>query len=108
LLAVEGIPIAGSYICPHAPWDHCQCRKPSTVLVLQAAAEHAVELNQSFMIGDKKSDIDLGRAAGCRTILYATAETKDNAGAAPDYRAASWHEIAHWIGLVTRTSVREG
>ena len=34
------------------------------------------------MISDENHDIDLGRAAGCRTILYATAETKDNAGAA--------------------------
>lgn len=96
LLAAEGVPIAGSYICPHAPWDHCACRKPSTVLLRQAADEHAVDCTRSFMIGDKKSDIDPGRAAGCRTILYATVDTRDNAGAAPDYRAAAWPEIVAW------------
>ena len=48
------------------------------------------------MFGDKKTDIDLGRAAGCRTILYGAGETRDNAGAAPDFRSASWTEIAAW------------
>jgi D-glycero-D-manno-heptose 1,7-bisphosphate phosphatase len=96
LLAAEGIPITDSYICPHAPWEYCQCRKPSTMLLEQAAAEHAIDFSGSFMIGDKKSDIDLGRAAGCRTVLYVTGETKDNAGAAPDFRSASWIEIAAW------------
>ncbi len=70
LLAAEGIPIAGSYICPHAPWDHCQCRKPSPVLMQQAAAEHAIDFTQSFMIGDKQTDVDVGKAVGCRTALY--------------------------------------
>jgi histidinol-phosphate phosphatase family protein len=99
LLAAEGVPIAGSYICPHAPWDLCTCRKPSLVLLEQAAADHDIDCTQSFMIGDKKTDIDLGRAAGCRTILYATGETHDNSGAAPDFRSASWPEIEEWIEL---------
>jgi histidinol-phosphate phosphatase family protein len=97
LLAAGGIPIAGSYICPHAPWDHCACRKPSTLLLRQAVGEHGIECGESFMIGDKKTDVDLGRAAGCRTVLYAQADTKDNAGAAPDLRSASWREIVDWI-----------
>jgi histidinol-phosphate phosphatase family protein len=97
LLASEGVPIAGSYICPHAPWDHCACRKPSPVLLQQAAAEHNIDCTQSFMIGDKKTDIDLGQTAGCRTVLYATGETRDNAGAVPDFRSASWPDIAAWL-----------
>jgi D-glycero-D-manno-heptose 1,7-bisphosphate phosphatase len=95
LLAVKGITIDGSYICPHAPWENCECRKPSTLLLRQAAADHALDCSRSFMIGDKKSDIDLGHAAGCRTILYG--HSKDGAGAAPDYRADNWKEIADWI-----------
>ena len=96
LLGEEGIPIAGSYLCPHAPWDGCECRKPSPVLLRKAAAEHGIEYARSVMIGDKKSDVDLGRAAGCRTVLYAARENEDNAGAVPDYRSASWREIADW------------
>jgi D-glycero-D-manno-heptose 1,7-bisphosphate phosphatase len=97
LLLLEGIPITGSYICPHAPWDHCQCRKPSPDLVRQAANEHGIDFAKSFVVGDKKSDVDLGRAVGCRTALYGTRANKDNEGAAPDYRSNSWQEVANWI-----------
>ena len=97
LLAAAGVPILGSYICPHAPWDECECRKPSPLLLRNAAAEHAIDFAQSFMAGDKKSDVDLGRAAGCRTVLYAIKDTKDNAGAQPDLRSGDWLEIAAWI-----------
>jgi D-glycero-D-manno-heptose 1,7-bisphosphate phosphatase len=97
LLAAEGVPILGSYLCPHAPWDRCECRKPSPLLVRRAAGEHGIEFSESWMIGDKKTDVDLGRVVGCRTILYAVRETKDNAGAEPDYRSDSWAEIADWI-----------
>ncbi len=96
-LAAAGVAVTGSYICPHAPWDACACRKPSPLLLQQAAAEHGIEFSGSFMIGDKKSDLDAGRAAGCRTILYGTRETKDNAGAEPDFRSGDWAEIAGWI-----------
>jgi D-glycero-D-manno-heptose 1,7-bisphosphate phosphatase len=97
LLAAEGVEIAGSYICPHAPWDHCQCRKPSPVLLRQAAVEHGIDFSQSFMIGDKKTDVDLGTATGCRTALYSVEANKDNEAASPDYRSGSWTEIANWI-----------
>jgi D-glycero-D-manno-heptose 1,7-bisphosphate phosphatase len=97
LLAAEGVHVAASYICPHAPWDHCQCRKPSPVLLKQAAADHGIDFAQSFVVGDKKTDVDLGQATGCRTILYAARATKDNAGATPDYQATKWKEIADWI-----------
>jgi histidinol-phosphate phosphatase family protein len=97
LLAEEGIPIAGSYICPHAPWDHCQCRKPSPVLLRQAQTEHPTDFSQSFVIGDKKTDVDLGKATGCRTALYATQVTKDNQGAEPDYQSNDWRKIADWL-----------
>ncbi len=97
LLAAEGIPVTGSYLCPHAPWDQCECRKHSLMLINRAAAEHAIDFSESWMIGDKKTDVDLGRAVGCRTVLYAHRDTKDNAGAAPDYRSGSWPEIAERI-----------
>lgn len=96
-LEAAGVPITESYICPHAPWDGCQCRKPSTLLLERAAAEHAIDFRGSFVIGDKKSDIDLGRAAGCRTILYG-----GNTGVDADFQSANWQEIADWILARTR------
>lgn len=66
LLAAQDTAITASYIRPHAPWEHCACRKPSPLLLRQAAADYAVDFGRSFMIGDKKTDIDLGQSAGCR------------------------------------------
>jgi histidinol-phosphate phosphatase family protein len=97
MLAMANVAITGTYICPHAPWDECQCRKPSPWLLQQAAREHGIDFSQSFMVGDKKSDVDVGRAVGCRTVLYARRETRDNAGAEPDFRCGSWLEIGNWI-----------
>ena len=97
LLAAEGVPIAASYICPHAPWDHCPCRKPSPLLLQRAQAGHAIDFTQSYIVGDKKSDIDLGHHTGCKTILYAVEPTKDNAQANPHFQSNNWSQIADWI-----------
>jgi histidinol-phosphate phosphatase family protein len=97
LLAAQGVNMTGSYICPHAPWEHCQCRKPSPFLLQMAATDHGIDFTRSFVIGDKKADVDLGRGVGCRTVLYGTRDTHDNAGAAPDFRSGSWPEIVDWI-----------
>jgi len=56
------------YYCPHRPDDGCDCRKPGTKLIRQAAREHNIDLGASFMVGDLQMDVDLGRAVGCRTV----------------------------------------
>ncbi len=58
------------YMCPHAPHNNCACRKPQPGLLLQAAADHAIDLSRSIMIGDALTDIAAGQAAGvAHTIL---------------------------------------
>ena len=51
------------------------------------------------MVGDKKTDVDMGRVGGCRSILYANSlyANAGNTEADPDYRASEWREIADWI-----------
>ena len=61
------------YMCPHAPSDNCQCRKPKPGLLLQAAADHNIDLSRSFMIGDALTDLAAGVAANIsHTILLRT------------------------------------
>ena len=72
-LAKEGAWVDAIYYCPHHPDDNCQCRKPEPKLALQAAKDHDIELDSSFVVGDLQMDIDLGKAIGCRTILIGTA-----------------------------------
>ena len=59
--------------CPHAPNEKCTCRKPLPKLGQQLARKHHIDLSHSFMIGDKKSDVEFGHALGCRSILVKTA-----------------------------------
>ena len=57
------------YFCPHHPDDACGCRKPSPRMIQNACAEHGLDPAASFVIGDSGRDIEMGKAAGCRTIL---------------------------------------
>jgi D-glycero-D-manno-heptose 1,7-bisphosphate phosphatase len=88
LLAGEGVKLAGIYACPHVPADACHCRKPGIALVEQAAAELDFNPAQGFVVGDKASDIELGRRLGATTLLVRTgygAETERDGRADPDF-----------------------
>lgn len=80
LLGMEGAYIDALYYCPHHPHKgykgevptlkiDCNCRKPKPGMLLQAAADYNIDLQQSWMIGDGENDILAGQAAGCHTIL---------------------------------------
>ena len=57
------------YFCPHRPDEKCECRKPNPGMLLKAAQEHNIEMNQSFMIGDSLTDIQAAEKAGCKGML---------------------------------------
>jgi D-glycero-D-manno-heptose 1,7-bisphosphate phosphatase len=61
-----------SYFCPDPPDVPSTRRKPAPGMVLEAAAEHDLDLARSFFIGDKSADIECGRRAGTRSILVLT------------------------------------
>ena len=69
-----GVPLAGIYVCPHAPQDACECRKPAQQLMTRAAAELGFDPRDAVVIGDKASDVEFGLRAGARAVLIA-AET---------------------------------
>lgn len=71
-----GVTLAGAYWCPHHPEGivapyarRCACRKPEPGLLLQAARDHAIDLRDSWFVGDILDDIEAGTRAGCRTVL---------------------------------------
>lgn len=72
LLAAEGVALDGTYYCPHAPDDGCECRKPSPTLILRAARDLGIDLSSSYVVGDQPRDVEAGRRAGCRTALIGT------------------------------------
>lgn len=60
------------YFCPHLPTENCQCRKPKTQMIERAREDFAIDLESSWMIGDKKLDIETGFNAGTKTALVFT------------------------------------
>lgn len=78
LLKARGARVDAWYYCPHhitgrAPYNvACDCRKPLPGMLQQAAAEHAIDLSSSWMVGDKIADMEAGLSAGCKTILVLT------------------------------------
>jgi len=81
--AEQGVTIAGVYWCPHHPVHaqgayqrECDCRKPAPGLILQAAAEHGIDLARSWMLGDKAADMQAAAAAGVgRKVLVLSGQS---------------------------------
>ncbi len=65
LLAASGERVDAFYYCTHRPEDGCSCRKPHPELVLRAGRELGVKVEASLMVGDRLSDLECGRRAGC-------------------------------------------
>jgi D-glycero-D-manno-heptose 1,7-bisphosphate phosphatase len=76
LFLAHGFRLAACYWCPHHPEgtvaDYaltCTCRKPMPGMLQVAAAEHGIDLSQSWLVGDILDDVEAGRRAGCKAIL---------------------------------------
>ena len=67
----------GIYFCPHQPGSGCDCRKPKPGMLQRAAREMNIDLANSFMIGDRYLDVDVGHAAGTKSILVKTGNGAD-------------------------------
>ncbi|RME54273.1 D-glycero-beta-D-manno-heptose 1,7-bisphosphate 7-phosphatase [Candidatus Woesearchaeota archaeon] len=99
LFAEEGIRIDDIFYCPHRYEEECNCRKPNTGMLKKAKAKYDIDFSQSWLIGDKTSDIKAGENIGAKTILVLTgAGGKDSRyDIKPDYVAADLLEAAYFI-----------
>ena len=92
------IKIEKTYYCPHRPEDKCECRKPKTKFLDDAEKDFGIDLKKSFVIGDRKSDIELGQNAHCKTILVLTGNgSRIKNDVNPDYVAEDLLDAAKWI-----------
>jgi len=69
LIESGGPPLDCFEVCIHRPEEGCICRKPSPELLRRAAASLKINLGASYMVGDRRIDLEAGRAAGCRGSL---------------------------------------
>lgn len=65
-LGKRRIDVEAVFHCPHTPWAGCRCRKPEPGMILQAARECDLDLTESYLVGDRESDIEAGRRAGVK------------------------------------------
>jgi D-glycero-D-manno-heptose 1,7-bisphosphate phosphatase len=84
-------------VCYHDDADRCFCRKPLPGLLLEAAKTFAVDLTESFMIGDRWKDIEAGDRAGCKTIWINRNYNEKRPEKTPHFEAKNLSEAAAWI-----------
>ncbi len=72
LITAAGGSLAGIFFCPHAPDQHCDCRKPLPGLIHQIEAALGVSAEGAVLVGDSLRDLEAGQAAGCEPLLVKT------------------------------------
>jgi len=104
LLAAEGVRLDDFKICWHHPdgvvgelSGPCRCRKPCPGLLLDAAAENRIDLEDSWMIGDTDADVLAGKAAGCHTAVVENRASvhKRGATAQPELAVQTLADAVH-------------
>jgi len=75
----HNIKIEKVYFCPHSPKENCLCRKPLRAMIDQALKEYPIDLNKSWLIGDKQSDIDLAINASIASSIAINTKIIKNA-----------------------------
>lgn len=76
-LAGFGAWIEAVRCCPHKPHANCACRKPKPKMITDLAVEYDVDVTKSYMVGDRKPDIEAGRRAGTYTVLVGNSDKND-------------------------------
>jgi D-glycero-D-manno-heptose 1,7-bisphosphate phosphatase len=109
LLGEEGAFLDGIYTCTHAPSGEgqgrgCECRKPRTGLMIQAAQELQLDLQNSYVVGDRYKDVEMANNAGAKGILVLTGYGRGelefrgaSSGVQPNFIAADLMQAVDWI-----------
>jgi D-glycero-D-manno-heptose 1,7-bisphosphate phosphatase len=113
-LSKMGAHIDATYYCPHHPEAKieryrvkCYCRKPEPGMLTRAGKELNLDLKQSFMVGDKLSDMEAGKRVGCKTIMVKTGQGVEELKAKQidcDYIADDLYDaVGHIMGMPDKT-----
>jgi D-glycero-D-manno-heptose 1,7-bisphosphate phosphatase len=98
--------------CPHRADEACACRKPMPGMVLHAATRWGLDLTQSVLIGDALTDMGVGLAVGCQSILVRTGRGRQQlamqGGAPRTFRVTrDLMSAARWIQWTTERAGRD-
>jgi D-glycero-D-manno-heptose 1,7-bisphosphate phosphatase len=96
-LMARALPIDHIEMCPHSQSDACGCRKPKPGMLINAARHCGIDLAASIMVGDRFSDVEAGRTAGCRTVFLDIDHVSNAKPVAADFAVRSLAEAADVI-----------
>lgn len=83
-------------VCYCTDAENCARRKPLPGMLLEAAREHELDLQSSFMVGDRWRDMEAGAAAGCSTV-FIDRGYEEKLPQRYDYRAGDLPDAVEWI-----------
>ncbi len=112
-MAKENAYFDAIYYCPHHSEAEieryridCECRKPRPGMLIKAQQEFNIDFKQSFIVGDRLTDIEAGKKVGCKTIMvktgYGTEEFNNN-HVECDYVASDLYDAVQHILYTTHT-----
>ena len=81
ILEKKDIFIDEVFHCNHEPDSGCKCRKPAPGMLFEACEKFDIDMENSWMIGDKKSDIDAAHNAGVKNTILISSDCSDKKGA---------------------------
>ncbi len=87
----RGIKIEKTYYCPHHPegkgiyHKECECRKPNIGNFLKAINEFFIDVEKSFMVGDRITDLIPAEKLGFKTVMVKTGYGMENISKLTDY-----------------------
>jgi histidinol-phosphate phosphatase family protein len=110
LLRPYGARIDGIFSCPHHPQDGCGCRKPNIGLIDQAVDRFSLDLSKCYLVGDKRSDLEVAQKIAIPGILVMTSsystgaiQARDEGKVPIDYVADTLGQAVVWIEQKART-----
>ena len=101
------LPVDDIFVCYHQDSDLCDCRKPKPGMLLEGARKHNVDLDDSFMVGDRWRDVEAGQNAGCRTVFIDGGYEERQPARPADARVHTLKEAADWIIAACRKGVAQ-
>ena len=104
ILIENGLEFDNCYYCYHHPEGSepaysgpCECRKPNPFFLRSAEREFTLDMTSSWMVGDRITDIQCGKAAGVRTIFISDTMEEGTLECPPDFTAVNLKEASNII-----------
>ena len=109
-LSDKGAKIDAIYYCPHHPDDKCDCRKPEAGLLEKAIRDFDIDIDESFIIGDRMLDVEAGHKVGIKTVLVPENKEKvaiemKNSRVDPDFICDDFITGAEWVAKPSNRDV---